>query len=326
MESVVREIVGRALPEATVTQIRPTRTGNFKQTVLVGFANRDSVVVQYRNVEHGPLRPEARVTEVIGEETRVPVPHILDVGQLGEHSYIVTQRVRGVNLHERFESLPREHRLDLCETLGCFLGILHKRFTFDSYGSVVASNGGLRTNETAVSWHEWLEEYLAEGLRGMQEPLDDLRERIQATVQGELDTLPDEPVPRLYPWDYRPGNVLLEQDSEGPEGIAAVLDWGDPLAADRELSVAKAEFLTADWYADPDLAEDLRDAFYSGYERETPLPDAYWESRRRVYRLVALVRSSFDSKGDITRPRYPMVDDAEAATFHRRHLEAVLDS
>lgn len=325
MESVVREIVGRGLPDTTVTRIRPTRTGNFKQTVLVDFATRESVVVQYRDVEHGSLRPEARVTEVIGEETSVPVPRILDVGQLGDHSYVVTRRVPGVNLHERFETLPRGHRLELSETLGCFLGTLHTRFTFDSYGSVVASNGGLRTKETAESWHDWLEEYLAEGLRGMQEPLDDLTEQVAASVQTDLETLPDDPVPRLYPWDYRPGNVLLEQDSDGGEEIAAVLDWGDPLAADRELSVAKAEFLTADWYADADLAEDLRVAFYRGYEGEMPLPDAYWETRRRVYRLVSLVRSSFDSKGDITRPRYPMVDEAEAADFHRRQLEAALD-
>jgi aminoglycoside phosphotransferase (APT) family kinase protein len=325
MESVVREIVGRTLPDATVTRIRQTRTGNFKQTVLVECANRESVVVQYRNVEHGSLRPEAHVTEVIAEETTVPVPHILDVGQLRQHSYIVTRRVPGVNLHERFESLPREHRLQLSETLGCFLGILHRRFTFDSYGSVVASNGGLRTTGTAGSWREWLEEYLVEGLREMREPLDDLRDRIVASVRRDLELVPEDPIPRFYPWDYRPGNVLLQQESDAAEGIAAVLDWGDPLAADRELSVAKAEFLTADWYADADLAEDLRGAFYNGYEGEMPLPDAYWESRRRVYRLVAVVRSSFDSKGDITRPRYPMVEERQAAAFHRRHLETVLE-
>lgn len=325
MESVVTEIVADVYPQASVVTARRTRTGNFKQTVLVDLADRESLVVQYRSLDHGHLRPEARVTEVIGEETEVPVPEILGVGEVDGQSYIVTRRVPGVNLHQRYEDLPAVRRLALTRTLGRFLGALHQRFTFPDYGTVVATNGGLTTTRAGGHWQSWLRSYVDDGLEAMEPPLSDLRPAIQRTFEAGVSSLPESPTPRLYPWDYRPGNVLL--DDRGSEGdrIAAVLDWADPLAAHRELSLAKAEFLTADWYADPDFADRLRDAFYEGYRERMTVEEAYWESRRRLYRLVAVVRSAFDSQGAVTLPRYPMVEEAEAITFHRRHIEALVD-
>jgi fructosamine-3-kinase len=325
MESVVNEIVAALYPQATVTTARRIRTGNFKQTVLVDLADRESLVVQYRSLDHGHLRPEARVTEVIGEETEVPVPDILGVGQVDDRSYIVTHRVPGINLHERFESLPEERRLALTRTLGRFLGALHQRFTFPQYGPVVAINGGLTTTGDDVSWQAWLRSYVEEGLDAMESPLRDLRPRIERTLDAGVSSLPSAPTPRLYPWDYRPGNVLLDERETPSDRIAAVLDWADPLAAHRELSLAKAEFLTADWYADPPIADRLREAFYKGYQERMAVDDGYWDTRRRLYRLVALVRSAFDSQGAVTLPRYPMVEEEEALAFHRTHIEAVLD-
>lgn len=326
MESVVREIVADACPDATVVGIEPTRTGNFKQTAVVDLADRPSVVVQYRDLEHVHLRAEARVTQVIGRETEIPVAEVLAVGDIDGVSYVVTRRVPGVDLHRRFESLSVRRRERLAGTLGRFLGALHAGFAFEDYGAVVASNGALETTGEAERWRPWVLEYLDRGLAAFEAPLADLREPIRATVADGLDTLPDHPTPRLYPWDYRPGNVLLDADDDGSDRIAAVLDWGDPLAGHRELSLAKAEFLVADWYADPDGAvpERLRDAFYAGYERRMPVADGYWGGRRRLYRLVGVARSAFDSAGDVTLPRYPTVDEAAAAAFHRGHIEALL--
>jgi aminoglycoside phosphotransferase (APT) family kinase protein len=323
METVVTDIVEEVCPGAIVTALSPTRTGNFKQTVVVKLADAESIVVQYRSLDHGALRPEAQVTEVIGVETPVPVPEIHGVGAVGDHAYIVTRRVEGVNLHERFEALPPDRRLDLTRTLGEYLAVLHDRFRFEEYGSVVADNGGLRASGEATEWTDWVRSYLAEGLAEFPSPLSDLVEPVRETIEGNLDALPAQPSPRLYPWDYRPGNVLLA-DEEATESVAAVLDWADPLAAHRELSLAKAEFLTADWYADPGLADRLREAFYDGYREHLPVPDAYWDERRRLYRLIGLVRSAVDSGGDITRPRYPMVDEQTALAFHRRHIGTLL--
>lgn len=325
MESVATDIVEDVCPEATVTTARRTRSGNFKQTVLVELADRESLVVQYRSLDHGHLKPEARVTEVIGEETEVPVPEILGVGEVDGRSYIVTRRVSGVNLHQRFETLPADRRVALTRTLGRFLGALHQRFTFPDFGAVVATNGGLTSTGGEGSWEAWLRSYVDAGLDAMKPPLSDLRPAIERTLETGISSLPESPTPRLYPWDYRPGNVLIDDDGNEVDRIAAVLDWADPLAAHRELSLAKAEFLTADWYADSGLADRLREAFYVGYRERMPVEEAYWDSRRRFYRLIAVVRSAFDSQGDVTLPRYPMVEESAAITFHRRHIEALLD-
>lgn len=323
MESVVTDIVAEVCPGATVTEISPTRTGNFKQTVVVELADGTRLVVQYRSLEHGALRPEARVTKVIGAETPIPVPAVLGEGSVDEKAFIVTEHVDGVNLHERFEALSPERRLDLARTLGAYLGVLHDRFTFSEYGPVVADNGGLTATGTGTDWRQWLDSYLEEGLASLPAELAAAAEPVRAVVQDALASLPEAPMPRLYPWDYRPGNVLLAEES-GDGEIAAVLDWADPLAAHSELSLAKAEFLTADWYADPGLADRLRDAFYEGYREHVDVSASYWGERRLVYRLVALVRSAVDSKGAVTRPRYPMVDEDTAVAFHRRHIGALL--
>lgn len=51
---------------------------------------------------------------------------------------------------------------------------------------------------------------------------------------------------------------------------------------------------------------------------------AYWDERRRLYRLGTIVRAVFDSNGEITRPRYPMIDTETATAFHREHICALL--
>ena len=85
----------------------------------------------------------------------------------------------------------------------------------------------------------------------LPEALADLRGRVEAAV---ADTeIPKSPPARLFPWDLRPGNALYD------DGVTAILDWGEPLAADPALSAAKVEHLVCDWYvefAKPLLASD----------------------------------------------------------------------
>lgn len=325
MESVVADIVADAFPEASIETINPTRTGNFKQTVVVTLADRPSVVVQFRELAHGHLRPEAQVTTIIGDQTTIPVPPVLAVGDIEEYAYVVTERVPGVNLHERIESLSPDQRSDLVRTLGRFLGKLHRTFSFETYGEVRAVEETLRTSGPERHWHDWLEEYAWAGLEALPGSLELNREQIGTAITDGLENLPDHPTPRLYPWDYRPGNVLLEDNDPQGIQIAAVLDWGDPLAAHRELSLAKAEYVIADWYADQTMANRLRSALYRGYKTEISIPPAYWNERRRIYRLIGIVRSAVDSQGAITRPRSPMVDPETAADFHQIHLRRALE-
>ena len=99
--------------------------------------------------------------------------------------------------------------------------------------------------------------------------------------------------------------------------VAAVLDRESPLAAAPALSVAKAEYLVADWYvADPD---PLRTAFATGYEAVRPLPPV-----EPVHRAAAVCRTAVDSTGTVTNPGYPEFDREAAVAFHRRALKRAL--
>lgn len=322
MEQVVRDAVGDAFPDAEPTSFTETRTGNNKHTVVVTLRDRRQLVVQYRATAYGDLDPDGHVTRLVDERTDVPVPDVLAFGAVNEYAYLITRLVDGTNLHQHFETLPDDDRTAIVETLGAHLGTIHETFTFDAYGAIAAANDHLHVPDGTTGWRDWVARYLQAGLAAFEEPLTDLVDPIAAAVTGELDALPQTPTARFYPWDYRPGNVLITAQDD-PE-IAAVLDWGDPLAGHRELSMAKSEYLIADWYADPDLADDLRDAFYRGYRTTSSVPAPYFDQRRRLYRLVGIVRSAYDSSGQITLPRYPMLDEAGAATFHRTHLEALL--
>ena len=206
-------------------------------------------------------------------------------------------------------------------TLGEYLGALHATFEFAGHGAVVADDGGLDVPAPADDWHAWLREYATAGLRALEGPLADLRDPIRTALDGALEKISVEPAARLFPWDFRPGNVVVDDTP----AVAAVLDWGDPLSAAPALSLAKAEYLTADWYADPEPADRLRELFLEGYERQRPLPTGY-RAHRATYRLVGIVRSAVDSRGVVTRPRYPELDPDAAAAFHRRHLRATLEA
>lgn len=320
-ESVVRDALAAVLPGTEVTAIEAASWGNTKRTALVTLADGREVVVQYRASDRGGLATEAELTRAIGERAEVPVPAVLGVRQASEYAAVVTARVPGVDLHERFESLSLDRRTALARTLGGHLAAVHDAFAFAGYGRVRLRGGSFAVADPTTDWRAWLGDYLGRALDRFDGPLAALDAPIRDAFARHRDRLPTSPPARLFPWDFRPGNVVVTETSAS---VAAVLDWGDPLAAGRGLSIAKATFLLADWYADGDDADRIRDAFRAGYRSRLSLPDGFGTARP-LYRLVAVAASVVDSRGQVTRPRFPMVTDEEAVAFHRRHLQAVLD-
>ena len=321
-ESVVRTALAAVLPDAAAADIEAAPWGNTKRTALVTLADGREVVVQYRASDRGGLATEAELTRAIGERTGVPVPAVLGCRRVEEYAVVVTARVPGRDLHERFEFLPPDHRTALVRTLGRHLAAVHDAFRFSGYGPVTYRGDEFVVPDPESDWRAWLGDYLGRALDGFDGPLAPLAAPVRAAFDRHRDRLPAAPPAHLFPWDFRPGNVIV---ADVDSTIAAVLDWGDPLAAARGLSLAKAAFLVADWYADGDPEADrLREAFLAGYRSRLSLPDGF-ERTRSLYRLVAVAASAVDSRGQVTRPRFPMVPDAAAVTFHRRHLRAVLD-
>ncbi len=293
--------------DETPAGIEPLDRGSRKRTAIARFAERGPVVVQVCP-EREWLRTEAALLRELRRRTFVPVPPVLAAGTHEGVAYTLTAYVPGDDLHERFVELDPETRRALVRWFGRALARLHDAFEFDGYGPLRFS--GDRFTATRSNWVPWFREYARRAVDRLPTAFDPIRDELDASV-GEV---PDAcPTPRLFPWDFRPGNALVTDGS-----ITAVLDWEAPLAAAPALSVAKAEYLVADWYVeDP---EPLRRAFRDGYAEVRAYP-----SIPPAYRIAAVAESAVDSAGVVTNPRYPPVGTDESVAFHRDALIGALE-
>ena len=397
MTAPVRAVLDRAFRDRPLPRIERTErieAGNRKRTVRITIADGPDLVLQY--VSGDPARPitEGALSRAVAGRTPLPIPPIVACGTLGGGSYLLREWVTGTALSEVFGSLNPPTRIETARTLGESLGRVHTTLEVDAFGplasdtevSAAAVGGGIATTDTATiastagtaataggglavvtlaaDWRTAFRGLVDDGLDAFHGPLADLEPAIRRALDAGIETIPRAPTPRPFPWDYRLGNVLVDGtdsgtgNGTGPE-LAAILDWESPRSAHREFSLAKAEYLLADWYdasvangdsgsgsdADTDTdsgfgnvcgtpsaadgndgvdGEAIREAFYSGYVARLSIPDAYWNERRRLYRLGATVRAAFDSRGAVTRPGYPLVDAERATRFHREHLRALL--
>jgi fructosamine-3-kinase len=306
----LRAAAARALGaiDEPATAIDAIRSGNRKLTAVARFADHSPVVVQVCG-EQTWLRSEATLLTQIGDRTAVPVPPVLAAGTHDGVAYMVTAHVAGEDLHERFAGLSSTRQRDLARSFGTHLAQLHRAFRFDGYGTLEVTDGEL--TPPAQSWPSWFAAYARNALDRLPPAFDPLQSALRDAVsQQPADAAP---IARLFPWDFRPGNALLADGD-----LAAVLDWEAPLAAPAALSVAKTEYLVADWYVDD--PDPLRDAFRDGYVSVRPYPDV-----RPAHRVVAIADSAVDSTGAVTNPRYPELGREDAVTFHRRALEGTVD-
>ncbi|MFC6974199.1 phosphotransferase family protein [Halomicroarcula sp. GCM10025709] len=303
-ERVLRRVVPTRSPET----IERPRQGNHKETTVARYTDYPAVVVQLAD-DADAIHTEAVLLGAVAERTSVPVPRLLAHGRLGGRGYLVTEHVDGADLHERFVGLPAGRRQHLARRFGIGLARLHAAFPFESAGSLsVESDGSLVAAGLAPA--EAFTAAAEDALTALPGPFDDLRPALLAALDPPERTRR----PRLFPWDLRPGNALVSGGD-----LAAVLDWGDPRAADPALSIAKTEHLVTRWYGtDPD---PLRSAFRAGYRSVRPLPAV-----PRAYRLAAVVTAAVDSQGVVTRPHYPERTGEAAVAIHRAWMTEWLDA
>jgi len=304
-----RAAVEVACPGRQPTAIEKLGRGNRKLTRLVGFESGGPVVVQLAETgDRAGLRTEALVLRRVRGRTCVPVPAVLADGTVDGTDYLVTERVDGETLHERFARLDGDVQRRLARTFGRHLAAVHDAFSFRGYGPLGAAGDGLKPR--ADEWGEWFLAYGREAVGRLPPAFDDVREPLQELLAGPLPE-PDPPA-TLFPWDFRPGNALVRDGA-----VTAVLDWERPRSAAPALSVAKAEYLVADWYVDDPAP--LRAAFREGYGSVRPVPEV-----RPVHRAVAVAASAVDTTGAVTRPSYPERDREGSVAFHRRALRRAL--
>jgi len=318
--------VSAVRPGGSVAGVDPIGAGGRRSTVVVRFSDAEPIVVRGGpDGDGGSIATERALLAAVADRTTVPVPEPLGWGAIGGNAetgvdggveaWLATRFVDGDDLHERFGDLGPTARRGVAAAFGRYLGELHEAFRFDGYGRLGADGETLRTRGgsnggngvDASAWRRWLVERGRESLDRLPAAFGDVAD----AARGRLDawTVETAPTPRLYPWDLRPGNALVAEAE-----VAAIVDWESPLAAGGALSVAKAEYLLADWYV-PDEADALRRAFRAGYAEVRPVP-AVDDS----HRIVAVAETAVDSHGRVTNPRYPPVDRSEAVRFHRKHL------
>lgn len=300
-----RSVAARALDtiDGEPTEIDGIQRGNRKQTAIARFADHGPVVVQICT-EKTWLESESTLLRQIRTRTDVPVPPVLRAGSNDGIAYMITAYVAGGDLHERFTGVSATVQRELARSFGRYLAELHEQFTFGGYGALVVS--GDRLTAQRPDWETWLREY---GRRAVSR-LPPAFEPVRTDCRGLFSELPADSAPtaRLFPWDFRPGNALIAEDT-----VTAILDWEAPLAAPASLSVAKAEYLVADWYVDE--PEPLRAAFRSGYERIRPYP-----SIPAAHRVAVIADTAVDSSGTVTNPGYPEAGHDAAVEFHRAAL------
>lgn len=287
--------------------LEPLNRGNRKQTAIVRFDHRGPVVLQLC-AEQTWLRTESALLREIRERTAVPVPPVLSAGVTDEVAFMITAYVPGDDLHEQFTRLDRESQRELSESFGAYLGTLHDEFQFTGYGALTVDDGHLVGRST--DWGTWLEQYGRTAIERLPAEFDAIRETLRTLCAREPPG--GRPVATLFPWDFRPGNALI-----AGETVTTILDWEVPLAATPALSVAKAEYLVANWYAENPNA--LQEAFVTGYEEVRPYPAV-----RPVHRAAAIADSAVDSSGAVTNPGYPELDREAAVAFHREALVDLL--
>ncbi|KAB1194351.1 phosphotransferase [Haloferax sp. MBLA0076] len=312
MDDVVA-VLAHEFPDRTVASMTPVRRGNHKETTIVDFVDGGAVVVQLSTDEEA-IHLETAVARAVGNRTSIPVPRVLTTGTIADRGYAVVERASGDELHEQFVRLDERTQQNVARTFGRGLGEIHDSFTLDGYGAVTADTGGESGVEfravEATDWETWFSSYVHGGIEALPPAFDSIRDALLEATESA--SVPENPPSRLYPWDLRPGNALV-----GSNGVSAVLDWGNPLAAEPALAVAKVEHLVTDWYVSDGTS--LRRAFRAGYESVRPYPTV-----EPIYRITAVLRSAVDSAGEVTRPGYPEQTGSRAVSFHRRRLEDLL--
>lgn len=280
--------------------------GNQKETYRAVLEDGRTVFVQLGDAG---IRHEIALHRDLVARSVLPVPTVLAAGRTDERALFITEAIPGGRLTDALPELDHDERTAVCRTLGRYLARLHAAYAFGGHGYVIAADGDLvvdrpRSARSAVT------DLLDRGLAALPPALADLRRPVRSAVARSA--IPVDAAARLYPWDFRPGNMRWH------DGDVTVLDWGTPMAAPAVVGVAKAMYVSLDWF---DLTA-YRPAFLAGYRsvRRLTADPAYW----RVASVLAVVRSAVDGRGAVTRPYHPMADESTAIAFHRSHLERLL--
>lgn len=150
----------------------------------------------------------------------------------------------------------------------------------------------------------------------------------EARLAREVARRTDVPVPRVLAAGTVEGVDYVLAERASGEDLHTRFVGLDP--ADRQAVVRAMGRWLADLHAAFEF-EGYGPVTLDGDRLVVADPATGWRAwfrdhvERRLYRVAAVVSAAVDSRGRVTRPRYPELDDDAAVEFHRRHLRSTLD-
>ncbi|WP_251331453.1 phosphotransferase family protein [Haloplanus pelagicus] len=270
---------------------------------------------------------ESHLYQYLSENTSIPVPGILAAGipQTSSPPWLVMTAIPG-NEFNKIE-LPSEGILpSIMRQAGKYLGELHQKVTFESYGRLEFSGDSFQSDGCYQSWEEELESFIEMGTKGItNKKFNHYPERVRTTMAELSPILESNPNPVLMHQDYRLGNMIFEQKQDGGQ-ITGILDWERSIPGHSEYDLSSSEYLLIDrLYSDSHLCEVLREEFFGGYCEKKQIPDSSASDKRfslyRAVNILLLMRAFEDIWGTYDKSR-----QNEAANRLSRDMEATLSS
>lgn len=258
-------------------------------------------------------RAEPYVLSLVGRETIIPVPTMVDVCENHEiypTPYFLMKYVEGETFaHDHAPTLPAAVRETIFREAGQHLAALHSLGPLEETGDLIGRDGTVAVLDTPESpsydsFHEWLLDSYEETLDRLLEDggyfpdltedptrFDDLVPEIREYLRETVPKLQPPESPTYCHKDYRYGNLVVEPETGATR---AVLDWANLMSAPPEfnLAIAESKLLKPDLNTDAEAAVgragELRRALWDGYEsvRNQWTFDEATRKRLRVYRLA----------------------------------------
>lgn len=287
-------------PRASVLRVDRPPSGIANTVLLVTTTRGDLVLKIYADdVSRWKPRKEQAICAHL-RALGIPAPdvHTVDLTRrVVPFAYSLADRIAGEPYSDVVASLDETENARLCRVLGEYLGRMHTT-TFDRFGDVLASDGGLTVGPVhdpttgapgeapgpIATWRELHDAIVRSRLgimRGTR--FADLIPAVETYVATHRDLLHAPIVPRMLHLDLHRGNVLV-----AGEEIAGILDVEEALAGHNEFDLMRTEL--AMLRGEP---PSYRRAFVDAYERHVPLDEGY-EERRAFYdvsRTLAWIRS-----------------------------------
>jgi aminoglycoside phosphotransferase (APT) family kinase protein len=309
-DAMVREMVRSLQPAWRVEDIRREEHGtDFVASLAVQTPDGSRQVVLKATTAGlvGELaRTEPRLLELVGRETRVPVPTVF--GFRDDHPefptpYYLLSYEAGENFEGRPDALSPVARERVLHEAGENLAEIHALGPLDAVGEVGVRDGELTVLDTEdhPSYEDTRQWALADGLEAIDtldsggffpqfaedpERFADLVPALRTYVEETAPALPAPAEPTYCHRDYRYGNLLLHPETGEAE---AVLDWAGTLSVEPAYNLAIAESLLLDPAGDGERrTRELRETFRTAYaaSRDEWRFDAATCERMRLYRLV----------------------------------------